>query len=229
MDGWVAKACARGKERMMVKWVLAWLALGTGLAMAQAAPSASANAFAAVMQDTGHREEVLHAARETPVWRHIACKAAKYTQAPEVGVYAPMQFDTSGAPVAGEWREGIVASGCGPAIRLNVLTKVTAPSTLATGALLPGETIADPILQNVAQFYAVKAAGGLPKTCAEAYVANTAFVGFARTGQALTPETENMTPWREVWTLDLCRAVKRVTLDFVPSAQGVSVAARLVK
>jgi hypothetical protein len=179
------------------------------------------------MQDTGHRQDVLQAALATPVWRHIACKAARYTQAPEIGVYAPMKFDSAGAPVAGEWREGIVASGCGPAIRLNVLTKVTAPSTLATGALLPGETIADPELQNAAQFYALRAAGGLPKTCPEAFVANTAFVAFAPTEQPLTPGRENTTPWREVWTLDLCRAVKRVTLDFVPSAQGVSVAAKL--
>jgi len=202
--------------------------------LAKAAPPAAADGqvttaqlFSAVLQDAGHRREVVQAALATPVWRHIACKAARYTQAPEIGVYAPVKFDATGAPIAGEWREGIVVSGCGPAMRLNVLTKITAPSTLATGALLPGETIADPDLQNAAQFYALKAAGGLPKTCPEAYVANTAFVGFARTGQALTPASENVTPWREIWTLDLCRAVKRVTLDFVPSAQGVSVAAKL--
>jgi len=215
----------------MGKWVLMVLVAGMAVAMSATARAdqtvTTSQLFAAVMQDQGHRQEVLHAAQATPVWQHIACKAARYTQAPEVGVYAPVQFDTTGAPVSGEWREGIVVSGCGPALRLNVLTKVTAPSTLATGALLPGETIADPVLQNVAQFYAVKAAGGLPKTCPEAYVANTAFIGFAQTANALTPATQNVTPWREVWTLDLCKIVKRVTLDFVPSPQGVSVAAKL--
>jgi hypothetical protein len=217
----------------MRKWVVSMVVVMTPW-LAKAAPPVAADGqvttaqlFSAVLQDAGHRREVSQAALATPVWRHIACKAARYTQAPEVGVYAPVKFDSTGAPVAGEWREGIVASGCGPALRLNVLTKITAPSTLATGALLPGETIADPDLQNAAQFYALKAAGGLPKTCPEAYVANTAFIGFAPTAQPLNAASENITPWREVWTLDLCRVVKRVTLDFVPSPQGVSVAAKL--
>jgi hypothetical protein len=224
----------------MVKWVLLFLVMAPGLAAAQtatppsapaaappsapAAPPPSANEFAAVMQDAGHRQEVLHAAQATPVWQHRACKAARYTQAPEIGVYAPLRFDASGAPVSGEWREGIVVSGCGPALRLNVLTKVTAPSTLASGALSPGETIADPVLQNVAQFSAVKAAGGLPKTCRAAYVANTAFAGFAKAAGAAGQDS---TPWREIWTLNICQAVKRVTLNFIPSPQGVSIAAKL--
>jgi hypothetical protein len=211
----------------MRKWVvLLVVAIAPELAMA-APPAAAAEQvttaqlFSAVMQDAGHRQEVLQAAEATPVWQHLACKAAKYTQAPEVGVYAPVKFDATGAPVSGEWREGIVVSGCGPALRLNVLTKVTAPSTLATGALLPGETIADPDLQNAAQFEAVKAAGGLPKACSDAYVANTAFAGFAATAAG-----QEAAPWREIWTLHLCRVVKRVTVDFVPSAQGVAIQAR---
>jgi hypothetical protein len=209
----------------MLRRVLLLVLMAPGLAFAQAANTPPGdNAFAEVLQDAGHRQEVVRAALATPVWQHIACKAARYAQAPEIGVYAPVKFDATGAPVAGEWREGIVASGCGPAIRLNVLTKITAPSTLATGALLPGETIADPDLQNAAQFQALKAAGGLPKTCHQAYVANTAFAGFARSASA----GQDVAPWREIWTLHICRAVKRVALDFTPSGQGVTIAAKPV-
>jgi hypothetical protein len=35
-------------------------------------------------------------------------------------------------------------------------------------------------------------------------------------------------PWREIWTLHICRAVKRVALDFTPSGQGVTIAAKPV-
>jgi hypothetical protein len=209
----------------MFKRISVLLSVAPGLALGQAAPPDAAS-FAAVLQNAGHRQEVLGAAQATPVWRHEACAAAKYAQAPEVGVYAPVKFDARGAPVAGEWREGIVVSGCGRGLRLNVLTKVTAPSTLATGPLQPGETIADPVLQNVAQFYAVRAAGGLPKACQDAYVADTAFSGF--TGKAMAaPAGEVAAPWREVWTLDFCGAATQVTLDFAPSAQGVSIKARV--
>jgi hypothetical protein len=224
----------------MVKWILhvaALAAIWPGLAFAQsvapAAGTATANEFAAVMQDAGHRQEVLSAAQATPGWAQTACQGATYTAAPEVGVYTPIQFDAAGAPVAGEWREGIVVSGCGRQKRLNVLTKVTAPSTLATGPLLPGATIADPVLQNVAQYYAVKAAGGLPAGCAQAFVADTAFGGYdggaaaaapgASTPGALAPAGQIAAPWHETWTMNFCGAQKRVTLHFVPGDQGVSI------
>jgi len=160
---------------------------------------------------------VLDAARQTPAWAHIACAAASFNEAPEIGVYIPVQFDPSGEPIAGEWREGIVATGCGPAITLNVLTKVTATGTLATGPLLPGGTIADPVLQNAAQSNAVLAAGGIPPGCKAAYVANTAFAGY----EANPPNP----PWKEVWTLNLCGTAKQVTMHFTPDGQASRITA----
>jgi hypothetical protein len=209
----------------MRKWVLlAAIMAAPAAAMGQAAPQAgtpSANEFAAVMQDEGHRQDVLNAAQATPGWAQTACKTATYTQAPEVGVYAPIRFDAQGAPISGEWREGIVVTGCGQTHRLNVLTKVTAPATLATGPLLPGSTIADPVLQNAAQFYALKAAGGLPPGCTQAYIADTIFGGYETKPTADTAAA----PWQETWTLNLCGPPTRITLHFIPSAQGVSVRA----
>jgi hypothetical protein len=209
----------------MIKWMLLGLLLVPGLAMAQAV---SAQQFAAVMQDAGHRAEVLSAAQATPAWAALACKTATYAQMPEIGVYVPVRFDKDGAPVAGEWREGLLASGCGAKMRLNVLTEVTAPSTLASGALLPGATIADPILQNAAQIDAVRAAGGLPRTCRDAFVLDTRFDGFQGAQLKALPDGEITAAWTETWSLDLCGTEKVVTMHFLPSAQGVSVAASLV-
>jgi hypothetical protein len=210
----------------MVKWILVALLLSPGVALAQ---ESSAQEFAAVMQDAGHRQEVLGAAQSTPAWANLACKTATYQQVPEIGVYLPIKFDKTGAPVSGEWREGLVAAGCGAKMRLNVLTEVTAPSTLASGALLPGGTIADPVLQNAAQIYAVKAAGGLPTTCKQAFVLDTNFEGFQGAQIKALPGGEITAPWKELWSLDLCGTEKTVALNFVPSAQGVSIAAALVK
>jgi hypothetical protein len=177
------------------------------------------NNFVNVIQNAGHHATVLDAARQTPAWAHAGCAAATFTPAPEIGVYIPVRFNPAGEPVAGEWREGIVATGCGVTMTLNVLTKVTATATLATGPLLPGGTIADPVLQNAAQSYAVAAAGGLPAGCTDAYVANTAFDGY--NGQA------QPAPWKENWTLSLCGVTKTVRLTFTPGGAGIGIAASL--
>jgi hypothetical protein len=188
--------------------------------LAHAGQPPAANEFAAVMQDPGHRQMVLDTARLTPAWTHAACPAASFAPAPEVAVYLPIQFDKAGEPIAGEWREGIIATGCGATITLNTLTKITAPATLATGYLLPGGTIADPDLQNDAQGVAVTAAGGIPPGCADAYIANTQFAGYD--GNA-APSGAKIAPWTEIWTLNICGAAKRVTLHFTPNATGTRV------
>jgi hypothetical protein len=190
------------------------LSLTPGAALGQPQPE---NNFANIIQNAGHHQAVLEAAEQTPAWTHAGCATATFNEAPEIGVYIPVQFNPSGAPVAGEWREGIVATGCGAAITLNVLTKVTATATLATGPLLPGGTIADPVLQNAAQSNALLAAGGLPAGCTDAYVANTAFAGYDGKPPAQ--------PWKETWTLDLCGASKTVLMHFVPDGPAISVTA----
>jgi hypothetical protein len=187
-------------------------------AMAQAAGTASAMEFAAVLQNPGHRQTVLDAAKDSPAWTHMSCPGARFAQAPEVGVYLPVVFDKTGVPVSGEWREGLAVTGCGAPMTLNVLTQITAPATLATGFLLPGSTIADPILQNYAQAFALKAAGGLPAGCKDGYVANTEFAGYE--GATAAQQTG---PWKEIWTLDLCGPPERVVMHFIVGASSVAV------
>jgi len=196
-----------------MKWVM-FLLLIPGTALAQPQPQ---NDFANIIQNAGHHQAVLDAARQTPAWTHLSCSTATFNEAPEIGVYVPVAFNPSGEPTAGEWREGIVATGCGAALTLNVLTKVTGTGTLATGPLLPGGTIADPVLQNAAQSNAVLAAGGLPPGCTDGFVANTAFAGYAG-----NPPNQ---PWKEVWTLSLCGATKRVLMHFVPDGPAITVTA----
>jgi hypothetical protein len=187
-------------------------------AMAQAARPGSAMEFAAVLQNPGHRQTVLEAARDSPAWTHMSCPGARFAQAPEVGVYLPVVFDKSGVPVSGEWREGLTVTGCGAPMTLNVLTQISAPATLATGYLLPGSTIADPILQNYAQRFALKAAGGLPAGCKDGYVANTEFAGYEGADAA-----QQTGPWREIWTLDLCGPPERVMMHFIVGAGSVAI------
>ncbi len=200
----------------MIKYLM--LAIFLLPATAHAAGAKSAMQFAAVLQNPGHRQTVLEAAKETPAWTHVSCPAAQFAQAPEVGVYLPVVFDKSGVPVSGEWREGLAVTGCGAPMTLNVLTRITAPATLATGYLLPGSSIADPILQNYAQAFAVKAAGGLPAGCRDGYVASTEFAGYE--GAAAAQQTG---PWKEIWTLDLCGPPRRVMLHFIVGSSSVAV------
>lgn len=199
--------------------VLAVLAVPLGAA----AQEKASDAFAAVMQNAGHKAAVLDAARQSPAWTHMACPNATFAQQPEIGVYAPIQFNPAGQPVAGEWREGLIATGCGTTVTLNVLTKVTAPATLASGPLLPGGTIADPVLQNDAQANAVAAAGGIPPACKDAYIANTNFDAYEGPPNKALPKGEQAAPWRETWTLSLCGTTKKVLMHFTPSPQGVTI------
>jgi len=191
--------------------------------LAAQAQQKAADAFAAVMQNAGHKAAVLDSARQSPAWSHMACPNASFSPVPEIGVYVPIQFNPAGQPVAGEWREGVIATGCGTSVTLNVLTKVTAPATLASGPLLPGGTIADPVLQNAAQGSAVAAAGGIPPACKDAYIANTAFGGYEGAADPSLPKDEQSAPWRETWTLSLCTTTKTVTLHFTPTASGVTI------
>ncbi len=193
--------------------------------LAAQAQQKAADAFAAVMQNAGHKAAVMDSAKQSPAWSHMACPSASFAPVPEIGVYAPIQFNPAGQPVAGEWREGVIANGCGTSVTLNVLTKVTAPATLASGPLLPGGTIADPILQNNAQVNAVAAAGGIPSTCRDAYIANTSFSGYEGPANASLPEGEQSAPWRETWTLNICTTTKNIILHFTPTASGVTIRA----
>jgi len=207
-----------------MKWILA-LAMAPGLAMAQSAAPTPASAFAAVLQDPGHRQDVLQAAEQSPAAAHLACGAATYVASPEISVYVPVRFNAAGAPIAGEWQEKLTVTGCGQSLTLNVLTKVTAPSTLATGALLPGDTIADPALQNAAELYVVRAAGGIPAACTDPYIANTAFDAYDGPVDKSLPAGTIAAPWSEIWSLEMCGRTKNVTLRFTPSKRGISISA----
>ena len=203
----------------MTKWMGAMLVLLLPVAALAALPQ-TAQQFAAVLGNPGHRQLVLQAAERTPAWPHLACANAVFAQAPEIGVYLPVTFDKNGAPVSGEWREGLTVTGCGAPIMLNVLTVVTAPATLSTGYLLPGGTIADPILQNAAQGFAVRAAGGIPPGCKDPFIADTKFAGYEG------PDAARQTgSWKELWTLDLCGKPRQIMLHFGVDATSVTVKA----
>lgn len=203
--------------------VLALLAITLTVPSAAQAEEKAADAFAAVIQNAGYKAAVMDAARQSSAWSHMACPTATFAQQPEIGVYVPIHFNPAGQPVAGEWREGIIATGCSTTVTLNVLTKVTAPATLASGPLLPGGTIADPVLQNDAQANAVAAAGGIPPSCKDAYIANTVFCAYEGSANSTLPKGEQTAPWREIWTLSLCGTTKNVVMHFTPNPQGVTI------
>jgi hypothetical protein len=207
-----------------MKRILA-LAMAPGLAMAQSSAPTPASAFAAVLQDPGHRQDVLQAAEQSPAAAHLACGATTYVASPQIAVYVPVRFNPEGAPIAGEWQEKLTVTGCGQSLTLNVLTKVTAPSTLATGALLPGDTIADPALQNAAQLYVVRAAGGIPAACTDPYISNTAFNGYTGPKNNALPPGTVAAPWTETWSLNICGTTRAVPVHFTPTPQGVEIGA----
>ena len=209
----------------MIKYLIsaAILVLPAMAVAAQAAKNPTAMQFAAVLQDPGHRQMVEESAKASPAWTAYFLRRRQLRAgAGNRRVCAGAVRHKTGEPIAGEWREGLIASGCGAPITLNVLTQITAPATLATGFLLPGTTIADPVLQNYAQSFALKAAGGLPPGCKDGYVANTEFAGYESPNAG-----PKIGPWKEIWTLDLCGPPKRVLMHFIPDASGTTIQATL--
>jgi hypothetical protein len=201
--------------------LLAALVLLSPLADAQPSPLAeSSPAFNAVLQSPQHHAAVLGAVKQSTVWRKHACAAATFA-VQKVMIYHAPSFDASGKPLSGVWGEKLRATGCGNTLILNAVTQVRSPGVLVSGALAPGDTVADPILQRDASLYARPVLMRGHAGCRDAYVENTEVLN------KTVPQPGSATgPVRfEKWTAFVCGSTVAVELMFTPNATGTTIAA----
>jgi hypothetical protein len=123
-------------------------------------------------------------------------------------------------PSANSWIEGYVV-GCKPRTKRSFLV-ILEDDKPQFAELLPGLSIADPLLQRDAVPGAqASAKTERPEGCDKAVVSDT---------RLAEPLTGAGRPWVELWTVDLCGTARRIEMRFTPSKEGgTRWAARLIK
>jgi hypothetical protein len=200
-----------------------WAALCGLLSSAHAAEDAVS--FKKLLEDPSEQRHVITAAGRSTVFLENPCADALFTIQQKFVSYQPANFDGSGALVAGSWKQSVDEHGCGASRVLNVMVVSQGFGKLAVVPLLPGGTRADPILQQDAVKYAVRAlatvARGREPNCKVGYVADTQF---------LEEEPESLPggkgpAWKELWTLESCTQKMLIPMRFIPDSSGTSISA----
>ena len=133
----------------------------------------------------------------------------------------------AGKPVSGSWRVITRLSGCGQARSFSLLYALGANGQLARIGMLPGSSVADPLLQRDALMYANLAMGKLsPPGCKDFKYVDTAFEAFGAPG-ANVPAGREARSWTEKWRVRACGVDGIVKLYFTPDATGTAISAKL--
>ncbi|TWB44346.1 hypothetical protein [Nitrospirillum pindoramense] len=180
---------------------------------------------ARLFADPGVRQMTLATAQQSAVVMNNPCPGAQATASADVAVFQPLVFDAAGQLQTGIWRQQVTLAGCGVTRTLNVLGWKQAGQAIAMGALLPGGTHTDVLLQRdaiqqVDQLVKITP-GATEEGCAREYVADTRFVD----REALPTPGGKSPPWREVWTLQTCTKRIEVPIRFIPDATGTTITA----
>jgi hypothetical protein len=171
------------------------------------------------------QQHLLSAAERSTVVLQNPCSTAQYEIEKRYVPYKPLGLDTTGAIIAGAWKQTIDEAGCGIKRMLNVVVWAEESKGLSMMPLLPGTTHADFVLQKDAVVFAFRALttvpGGREANCDVGYVADTAFVAQENT----TLPGAKGPSWRELWTLASYTQKMLVPMHFIPDATGTSISA----
>lgn len=190
------------------------------------AQTVHAPSLATLVQQSAWQDALLAAARAQFKQLPENCAAASFKPTGELTVYAPAQFDSSGALASGIWNERVGVTGCGAPVTLNILTVMQAGSPPARIPTMPGETRADPATQKSALQYAQAiAARAAPPNCREEMFTNTKFDGYTGLPDTTIRDGRPNRAWREVWSLTSCGVNFAIELTFTPNAQGLQLTA----
>jgi hypothetical protein len=180
--------------------------------------------LARIIQDGANRQAVIEAAREQNGQLPDACDSATYAETSST-VLSPPQIDGTGKLIGGQWLQHVIATGCGTRRQLNILTSAQHDGALLRTALLPGTTIADPLLQQDAILSAmVQAHRLISANCAQTRVFETRFVEFEGTPLS-TVQGLAVRPWREDWRVEGCGKRAVVPVHFAPDPTGTTIVA----
>ncbi len=143
-----------------------------------------------------------------------------------VHVLQPVAFGPDGVPTRGLWLQSYPVAGCGNDTLLNVFVVASASGQVSPIVGVPGTTLADPILQRDALFYANMRAGILVKDCKAVHVRTSRFVDYGLKSVTGAPDPgpgQPNRPWRESWTMSACGRTVEVPLEFQPDATGTKI------
>lgn len=163
-------------------------------------------------------------------WRALVpeCATPQLKQM-NVGVLEAPVFDEIGNPTRGAWRMVGRMEGCGQSKVLNLRYWFAPEGRLMRSTTLPGTTIAVPLLQKDALFYAQAAMVRLtPKDCKESAVIDTRFLRLGDVSPQARPGMESHV-WDEEWQVRACGVVGTVSMHFIPDATGTTISAEMAK
>jgi hypothetical protein len=182
----------------------------------EARPPGAGGALTRFVGAAENRDAVLSVARQHEAALPDACPSAAFQKVGVLTLYRPVRFDAQGRPTEGAWRESVEATGCGTRRTFNVLTIIAADEPVRRVPLLPGGTIADPVLQQDALPDAVRGAAAANPGCRDGIVVDTRFDEFEGASAASRP-------WRETWTVAGCGRLVDVPITFAPDARGTGI------
>ena len=145
----------------------------------------------------------------------------------DVAFYKMPTFNAAGAPTSGVWKLTTRWTGCGKSKTFNLFYNIVSGGQSSRTALLPGATIADPLLQRDAIGYAklaVEANGPKPAGCNSIRVVDTTFGASGAAAPTVRPGVDPRS-WTESWTVDACGAMGIVKVSFLPDATGTTISA----
>jgi len=145
----------------------------------------------------------------------------------DVIFYNMPTFNSAGMPTSGVWKLTTRWTGCGKSKTFNLFYSVAPDGRLSRSRLLPGTTLADPLLQRDGIAYAklaIAANNSKPSSCNNIRVADTAFDAYGPAAPAVRPGVDPRS-WSENWTVDACGTVATVKISFLPNATGTTISA----
>lgn len=205
-----------------------WACVGTALAQTPPAPAPTSQATPSALllefiSDARVKHSLEGVASRSTVMVQGKCDDAQYSVDTKFEIVRQPNFDSSGNPVSGAWKQPVAERGCNDAHVLNILVQVKDGGGLAAEPLLPGTTHLDPIAQKEAIDKAVSVANEVPgssePSCHSGYVSDTQFLEDASSSSkgATGPE------WKETWTLISCHRKFLVPMSFKLSGKGLHI------
>ena len=201
---------------------LASLVLACAPALAQAAGTDDTGAFAKFLSDPGTQQAMQRAASKATVMVNNPCPDATYAPAGKLTVYLQPSFDAPGKIKTGAWAQGFDEKGCGAQHALKVFAFVKEDKAVVVVPLLSGTTLADPLVQKDAVYYALNMTNKLNPDCKKPYVQDTTFL---QRDEAFIPAGMKTGPWSERWTVISCSKTMSVPMKFMPDPKGMKILA----
>lgn len=146
--------------------------------------------------------------RFTPECTQIITKANAQT----LNVFDIPRIAENGIPQNGHWSISYMIDVCGTNKMRTIEFKV-ADSQLEIAGLLPGNTLADAILQSDVQKSFRMALAQRYPSCQTPYIADTKLLDMPENG---------MDQWQELWVANACGTIFGQTIKFLPNKDGTA-------